>query len=78
MGCSLAKKFANSKDFIFIARGINFPTALEGALKLKEISYINATGYTAGELKHGPIALIDKEMPVVGTMVNSFYKERGE
>ena len=51
-----AKKYSSFKDFIFIARGINFPTALEGALKLKEISYINATGYSAGELKHGPIA----------------------
>ena len=64
-----AKRFANSKDFIFIARGINFPTALEGALKLKEISYINATGYTAGELKHGPIAMLDESMPVLAILV---------
>ena len=64
-----AKKFANSKDFIFIARGINFPTALEGALKLKEISYINATGYTAGELKHGPIAMLDESMPVLSIIM---------
>ncbi|MCQ2743787.1 MAG: glutamine--fructose-6-phosphate transaminase (isomerizing) [bacterium] len=64
-----AKKFANSKDFIFIARGINFPTALEGALKLKEISYINATGYTAGELKHGPIAMLDESMPVLSILM---------
>ncbi len=64
-----AKKFSNSKDFIFIARGINFPTALEGALKLKEISYINATGYTAGELKHGPIAMLDESMPVLSILM---------
>lgn len=65
----IARKFANSKDFIFIARGINFPTALEGALKLKEISYINATGYTAGELKHGPIAMLDESMPVLSVLM---------
>lgn len=65
-----AKIFANSKDFIFIARGINFPTALEGALKLKEISYINATGYTAGELKHGPIAMLDESMPVLSILMS--------
>ncbi len=64
-----ARRFANSKDFIFIARGINFPTALEGALKLKEISYINATGYTAGELKHGPIAMLDESMPVLSILM---------
>ena len=55
----------DSKSFLFIGRGLNFPTALEGALKLKEISYIHATGYAAGELKHGPIALIDEDLPVV-------------
>ena len=64
-----AVKFSGSKDFIFIARGINFPVALEGALKLKEISYINATGYQAGELKHGPIAMLDSSMPVVSVLV---------
>lgn len=64
-----AIKFNSSKDFIFIARGINYPVALEGALKLKEISYINATGYPAGELKHGPIAMLDKTMPVVAILV---------
>ncbi len=62
---SIAKKYTFSKQFIFIGRGVNFPTALEGALKLKEISYIHATGYPAGELKHGPIALIDSQLPVV-------------
>ncbi len=65
-----ARKFSGSKDFIFIARGINFPTALEGALKLKEISYINATGYTAGELKHGPIAMLDESMPVLSILMS--------
>ncbi len=64
----VARKYANYKDFIFIARGINYPTALEGALKLKEISYINATGYSAGELKHGPIAMLDENMPVLALL----------
>ena len=64
-----ARKFSSFKDFIFIARGINFPTALEGALKLKEISYINATGYSAGELKHGPIAMLDDSMPVLAVLM---------
>ncbi len=64
-----AKKFANTKDFIYIARGINLATALEGALKLKEISYINATGYAAGELKHGPIAMLDETMPVLSILI---------
>ena len=71
-----ARKFANSKDFIFIARGINFPTALEGALKLKEISYINATGYTAGELKHGPIAMLDESMPVLSILMKGGVYEK--
>jgi glucosamine--fructose-6-phosphate aminotransferase (isomerizing) len=61
----IADKFYNSKGFFFIGRGLCFPIALEGALKLKEISYIHAEGYTAGELKHGPIALIDENIPVV-------------
>ena len=65
-----AKAFSNSKDFVFIARGINLPTALEGALKLKEISYINATGYAAGELKHGPIAMLDESMPVLSILMS--------
>jgi glucosamine--fructose-6-phosphate aminotransferase (isomerizing) len=62
---NIAAQFANVRDFLFLGRGINYPTALEGALKLKEISYIHATGYAAGEMKHGPIALIDANMPVV-------------
>ena len=56
---------AAARDFLYLGRGINFPIALEGALKLKEISYIHAEGYPAGEMKHGPIALIDEKMPVV-------------
>ena len=62
---TLAHDFADTQDFIFIGRGINFPIALEGALKLKEISYIHAEGYPAGEMKHGPIALLDAKVPVV-------------
>jgi glucosamine--fructose-6-phosphate aminotransferase (isomerizing) len=61
----LIEGYYAAKDFLFVGRGLNFPVALEGALKLKEISYIHAEGYAAGELKHGPIALIDQEMPVV-------------
>ncbi len=62
---TLIDSFYDCRDFLFIGRGMNFPIALEGALKLKEISYIHAEGYAAGELKHGPIALIDKEMPIL-------------
>jgi len=65
---NIAKKYSSFKNFIFIARGINYPSALEGALKLKEISYINATGYPAGELKHGPIAMLDETMPVLAIL----------
>jgi glutamine---fructose-6-phosphate transaminase (isomerizing) len=61
----LARKHMNARDFLFLGRGSNYPVALEGALKLKEISYIHAEGYAAGEMKHGPIALIDDGMPVV-------------
>lgn len=61
----LAEEFGKCRDFLFIARGENFPIALEGALKLKEISYIHAEGYAAGELKHGPIALVDRDLPVL-------------
>ena len=62
---AIAKRYFHFRDFLYLARGINYPVALEGALKLKEISYIHAEGYTAGEMKHGPIALIDENMPVV-------------
>ena len=61
----IAKLFTFASNFIFLGRGLNFPVALEGALKLKEISYIHAEGYPAAEMKHGPIALIDEDMPVV-------------
>tara|TARA_X000000368_G_C23040532_1_gene716652 strand:- start:32 stop:1882 length:1851 start_codon:yes stop_codon:yes gene_type:complete len=61
----IAKKYKNAKDFLYLGRGLNFPVALEGALKLKEISYIHAEGYPAAEMKHGPIALVDKNMPNV-------------
>jgi glucosamine--fructose-6-phosphate aminotransferase (isomerizing) len=61
----IARKYLYARDFLYLGRGINYPIALEGALKLKEISYIHAEGYAAGEMKHGPIALIDREMPVV-------------
>ncbi len=62
---ALVERYYSARDFLFVGRGLNFPVALEGALKLKEISYIHAEGYAAGELKHGPIALIDQEMPIV-------------
>src|SRR5258708_20885660 len=61
----LAKQYVRSQDFLFLGRGIHYPIALEGALKLKEISYIHAEGYPAGEMKHGPNALIDENLPVV-------------
>ena len=61
----LAKEFSNARDFLYLGRGIHFPIALEGALKLKEVSYIHAEGYPAGEMKHGPNALIDETLPVV-------------
>lgn len=72
----VAKVYAGTKDFIYIARGINYPTALEGALKLKEISYINATGYPAGELKHGPIAMLDETMPVLSILMKGAVYEK--
>jgi glucosamine--fructose-6-phosphate aminotransferase (isomerizing) len=61
----IAREIAKARDTLYVGRGVNFPLAMEGALKLKEISYIHAEGYAAGELKHGPIALIDRDMPVV-------------
>jgi glucosamine--fructose-6-phosphate aminotransferase (isomerizing) len=61
----LGRKLFRSTDFLFLGRGVHFPIALEGALKLKEISYIHAEGYPAGEMKHGPNALIDETLPVV-------------
>lgn len=64
-----AEKLSNFKNFVYIGRGVNLSTAMEGALKLKEISYINANAYPAGELKHGPIALLDEKMPVVSVLI---------
>ena len=61
----MAQRFHTRRSFLYLGRGINYPIALEGALKLKEISYIHAEGYPAGEMKHGPIALVDEQMPVV-------------
>ncbi len=72
----IAKKYLQARDFLYLGRGINYPIALEGALKLKEISYVHAEGYPAGEMKHGPIALIDREMPVVVLATrNSVYEK---
>ena len=72
----VAARFSDRRDFLFLGRGINYPIALEGALKLKEISYIHAEGYPAGEMKHGPIALIDANMPVVSIAPNDHVFEK--
>jgi glucosamine--fructose-6-phosphate aminotransferase (isomerizing) len=72
----IAAKFYNRSDFLYLGRGINYPIALEGALKLKEISYIHAEGYPAGEMKHGPIALIDEKMPVVAIATHDHVFEK--
>ncbi len=72
----IAAKFHNRADFLYLGRGINYPIALEGALKLKEISYIHAEGYPAGEMKHGPIALIDEQMPVVAIATHDHVFEK--
>jgi glutamine---fructose-6-phosphate transaminase (isomerizing) len=66
----LARQYGNTNSMLFIARGITFPVALEGALKLKEISYIHAEGYSGAELKHGPIALLDENMPVLSLLAS--------
>jgi glucosamine--fructose-6-phosphate aminotransferase (isomerizing) len=72
----LAHKFHRAQDFLFLGRGVHYPIALEGALKLKEISYIHAEGYPAGEMKHGPIALIDENMPVVAVATRTAVYEK--
>jgi len=72
----IAAVFMNAKNFLYLGRGYNFPVALEGALKLKEISYIHAEGYPAAEMKHGPIALIDEQMPVVVIAVESEHYDK--
>ena len=73
---NIAKNYKNAANFLYLGRGYNFPVALEGALKLKEISYIHAEGYPAAEMKHGPIALIDKNMPVVVIATNKGHYEK--
>jgi len=73
---AIAKRFYQCTDFLYIGRGINYPIALEGALKLKEISYIHAEGYPAGEMKHGPIALIDEKLPIVALVPNDSVFEK--
>jgi len=72
----LAKRFADKQHSLFLGRGINYPVAMEGALKLKEISYIHAEAYAAGELKHGPLALVDAEMPVIAVAPNNQLLEK--
>lgn len=72
----IAVKFKDSKNFLYLGRGFNFPVALEGALKLKEISYIHAEGYPAAEMKHGPIALIDENMPTVVIATNNVVYDK--
>ena len=71
-----AEKFSHREHALFLGRGIHYPIAMEGALKLKEISYIHAEAYAAGELKHGPLALVDKEMPVVAIAPNDTLLEK--
>ena len=73
---SLAIKYKDARDFLYLGRGFNFPVALEGALKLKEISYIHAEGYPAAEMKHGPIALVDENLPVVFVATKDSYHEK--
>ena len=72
----VAKQYADARDFLFLGRGYNFPVALEGALKLKEISYIHAEGYPAAEMKHGPIALVDENLPVLFIATKDAYYEK--
>jgi glucosamine--fructose-6-phosphate aminotransferase (isomerizing) len=73
---ALAEKYKDANDFLYLGRGYNFPVALEGALKLKEISYIHAEGYPAAEMKHGPIALVDETLPVVFVATKDAYHEK--
>ena len=72
----LAQRYVNSRGFMFVGRGISYPVALEGALKLKEVSYVHAEGYAAGELKHGPISLLDAEVPLVAVATYSTVQEK--
>ncbi|MBC7651288.1 MAG: glutamine--fructose-6-phosphate transaminase (isomerizing) [Deinococcales bacterium] len=73
---AIAEKYKDARDFLFLGRGYNFPVALEGALKLKEVSYIHAEGYPAAEMKHGPIALVDDQLPVVFVATKDRYYEK--
>jgi glucosamine--fructose-6-phosphate aminotransferase (isomerizing) len=73
---AVAERYKDARDFLFLGRGYNFPVALEGALKLKEISYIHAEGYPAAEMKHGPIALVDEQLPVVFVATKDAYHEK--
>ena len=73
---NIAKQYSSARDFLYLGRGYNFPVALEGALKLKEISYIHAEGYPAAEMKHGPIALVDEQLPVVFVATKDSYHEK--
>jgi glucosamine--fructose-6-phosphate aminotransferase (isomerizing) len=73
---AVAAKYKDARDFLYLGRGYNFPVALEGALKLKEISYIHAEGYPAAEMKHGPIALVDENLPVVFVATRDSYYEK--
>jgi len=73
---ALAEKYKDARDFLYLGRGYNFPVALEGALKLKEITYVHAEGYAAAEMKHGPIALVDEHLPVVFVATKDAYHEK--
>jgi glucosamine--fructose-6-phosphate aminotransferase (isomerizing) len=73
---AIAQKYKDANDFLYLGRGYNFPVALEGALKLKEISYIHAEGYAAAEMKHGPIALVDETLPVVFVATKDSYHQK--
>ena len=70
------RRYVNSRGFMFVGRGVGYPVALEGALKLKEVSYVHAEGYAAGELKHGPISLLDVEVPLVAVATRSSLREK--
>ena len=73
---AMARRYVNSRGFMFVGRGVGFPVALEGALKLKEVSYVHAEGYAAGELKHGPISLLDIEVPLVAVATRSALQDK--
>jgi glucosamine--fructose-6-phosphate aminotransferase (isomerizing) len=73
---NLARRYVEARDVLFLGRGTSFPIALEGALKLKEISYVHAEGYAAGEMKHGPIALIDPAVPVVVLVPRDEHRDK--